>query len=308
MSVKENELLQLLGEELYSSIPRVIPRRNPPFRYKWLTKEDFAGHKVVIAEENYEGKLRHPVLAILVECTIVENWYDRPGFGDVWQYSENFEQLRWGYEEQICPFVYKVRDGRASICRHGGTGRYGGGYTESSTQLPLQTTNACRIFFPLQNFLAFHHRDRDRKFTRWLMSSRAKCSNPDQHNILRRLFLQQVDPCDLVLAYVPFNLRERHKLMTLNAPNGIGTERSTISTIPPSLEEAAAAAAAAAAATQVEAGVGSVATVERRSTVLASGKGAPSLEATAGTRVEAEVSSAGTADINCCAVYGCIVC
>jgi hypothetical protein len=297
-------LLQLLGEELYNSIPRVIPRRNPPFRYKWLTKEDFADHKVVIAEENYEGKLRVPVLAILVECTIDENWYDRPGFSDVWQYSENFEQLRWGYEEQVCPFVYKVRDGEASICRHGGTGRYGGGYTESFTQLPLQTTNACRIFFPLQNFLAFHHRDRDRKFTRWLMSSRAKCSNPDQQNILRRLFLQQVDVCDLVLAYVPFNLRERHKLMTLNAPNGIGTERSTISTIPPSLE----AAAAAAAATQVEPGVGSVDIVERRSTVPASGKGAPPLQATAETRAEAGVGSAGAADMSCCAGNGCIVC
>jgi hypothetical protein len=57
----QNDLLHLLGANLYISIPKVIPRNYPRAcvggNYQRLTETDSGGHNVVIAEENYNGKL-----------------------------------------------------------------------------------------------------------------------------------------------------------------------------------------------------------------------------------------------------------
>jgi hypothetical protein len=88
------------------------------------------------------------------------------------------------------PFVYEVKHDWIGICKHGYTGRYGGGYIERGAGLSITPTDN-PLFFPLQNFLAFHCcRKHELKLTRWLMSRRAKCSVPEQGNLLRKLFLQ----------------------------------------------------------------------------------------------------------------------
>jgi hypothetical protein len=205
MSVEENHLLQLLGEKLYHSIPKVIPRFYPPWRYncnyRWMTEADFAGHNIVIAEENYEGKLVTPVLAILVPCPRRDR-FNLPDLDTVLKFNnDSIAQLNWGCEGSRYPFVYKISYNSASICKHGYTGRYGGSYTERRTQLPISSTDD-PTFFPLQNFRAVYQRQHDRKLIRWLMSRRAKCTEPGQENLLRKLFLQQGHVCDVVLACV----------------------------------------------------------------------------------------------------------
>jgi hypothetical protein len=119
MSVEENHLLQLLGEKLYHSIPKMIPRFYPPWRYscnyRWMTEADFAGHNIVIAEENYEGKLVTPVLAILVPCPR-RDWFNLPDLDTVLKFNnDSIAQLNWGCEGNRYPFVYKISYNSASI-------------------------------------------------------------------------------------------------------------------------------------------------------------------------------------------------